>query len=109
MFPLLLFLFIFIPLMELALLIQVGQWIGIWRTITLVVLTGVLGAYLARYQGLNIITRINRSLATGEMPSDAVFDGVMIFCGGVLLLTPGIITDAFLKKETLWFKNHFSF
>jgi len=91
----LILLFIFIPLIELALLIQIGQWMGIFNTIMLVILTGVFGATLARVQGLKVVNRINRDLASGIMPSDALFDGVLILIGGIVLLTPGVLTDLF--------------
>ena len=94
MFGVLLFIFIFVPLVELAILIQVGQWIGLWNTIALVVFTGVLGATLARAQGLSVLMKIQRDLAVGIMPEESLFDGVMILVGGIVLLTPGILTDA---------------
>lgn len=76
------------------LLIKVGQWIGALNTVGLVVLTGILGATMARFQGLSVLGKIQRELAIGQMPSESLFDGVLIFIGGILLLTPGILTDA---------------
>ena len=95
MFFRLLFLFTVVPLVELALLIKVGQVIGVLNTVALVVLTGLLGATLARVQGFGVLRRIQDELATGQLPGDSLFDGVLILAGALLLLTPGILTDAF--------------
>jgi UPF0716 protein FxsA len=86
-------LFTLIPIIELALLIKVGTYIGVMNTITLVMVTGVAGAFLARSQGLKVVTAMQRDLAGGLMPADALFDGFMVLAGGLLLLTPGFITD----------------
>ena len=92
--PIFLFIFIVVPLIELALLIQVGQGIGVWNTIAIVILTGTLGAYLARSQGLSVWLRIQQELAAGKMPSDTLFDGVLFLICVIVLLTPGLLTDA---------------
>ena len=76
-----------------ALLIKIGQHIGVGYTLTIVILTGVVGAYLARSQGFRTLRRIQEDINEGLMPADKIFDGVMILCGGILLLTPGFITD----------------
>lgn len=94
MFFRLLFLFTVVPLVELALLIKVGQLIGVLNTVALVVLTGLLGATLARVQGFGVLRRIQDELAAGQLPGDSLFDGVLILAGALLLLTPGILTDA---------------
>ncbi len=86
-------LFIIMPLVELAILIQVGKWIGAWETIGLVVITGILGAVLAQMEGLRIWGALQAELMQGKMPTNRLIDGVMILVGGILLLTPGIITD----------------
>ncbi len=86
-------LFVIVPLLELALLIQMGQWVGYWPTIGLVVFTGVTGAWLARMQGLRTIWRLRHDLANGRIPGQAIMDGMAVLAGGALLLTPGIITD----------------
>jgi UPF0716 protein FxsA len=86
-------LFVGIPLLELFILIQVGQWIGLWPTIGLVVLTGFAGAALARLEGLRTIWSIRGELSRGRLPGNALFDGLAILVGGALLLTPGILTD----------------
>ncbi len=93
MFGPLFVLFVAVPLVELWLLIQAGGIWGAWPTIGLVLLTGVVGASLARREGIRAITRMTEATARGELPSGAMFDGMAIFLGGALLLTPGFITD----------------
>jgi len=97
-------LFIGVPLLELFVLIQLGQVVGLWPTIGLVVLTGFCGAALARLEGLRTIWKIQGELAHGHLPGDALLDGMAILLGGGLLLTPGILTDlvglAFLFPPT---------
>ena len=89
----LILLFTLVPLIELALLIWVGQHIGALNTISIVILTGISGALLAKSQGFITLRRIEEDVNKGIMPTDKIFDGVMILCGGILLLTPGLITD----------------
>ena len=86
-------LFVIVPLLELALLIQMGQWVGYWPTIGLVVFTGVMGAWLARMQGLRTMWRLRHDLANGRVPGQAIMDGMAVLAGGALLLAPGILTD----------------
>ena len=86
-------LFVIVPLLELALLIQMGQWVGYWPTIGLVVFTGVTGAWLARMQGLRTMWRLRYDLANGRIPRQAIMDGMAVLAGGALLLAPGILTD----------------
>lgn len=86
-------LFIVVPLVELALLIQVGRWVGIWPTVGLVFLTGVLGAGLARAEGLRAVWSFRSDVAKGRIPGQAILDGVSILVGGAVLLTPGFVTD----------------
>lgn len=90
---LLAFLFVGLPLLELFILIQMGQLVGLWPTIGLVVLTGFAGATLARLEGLRTLWKIRAELARGRLPGRALFDGLAILVGGALLLTPGILTD----------------
>jgi len=85
--------FTVVPVVELALLIKIGQHIGIGYTLTIVILTGVAGAYLAKSQGFRTLRRIQEDINEGLMPADKIFDGVLILCGGILLLTPGFVTD----------------
>lgn len=89
----LLLLFILTPLAELALLVYVGTLIGVWYTILIVVATGVIGAALARHQGLATLRRIRANLEQGIIPSIEIFEGALILVGGLLLLTPGMVTD----------------
>lgn len=89
----LILLFTLVPLVELAVLIKIGQHMGVAYTIGIVLLTGVAGAYLAKMQGLITLRRIQEDINQGIMPADKVFDGVLILCSGILLLTPGLLTD----------------
>ncbi|MFC1624521.1 FxsA family protein [Candidatus Omnitrophota bacterium] len=89
----LILLFTLVPIAELALLIKVGQHIGLGNTIFIVIFTGILGAILAKTQGLITLVRIREDINEGIMPTEKLFDGVLILCGGILLLTPGLITD----------------
>lgn len=84
---------IVLPAAELWLLIRVGSWIGAWETIALVILTGVLGAYLARREFRRVWKEANTRLSNGQIPGLSVIDGLCVFAGGLLLLTPGLITD----------------
>jgi UPF0716 protein FxsA len=95
MFIKLLALFIVLPLVELALLIQIGRWIGLVWTLVIVVVTGFLGAALARRHGLRAWIAIRDELRAGRMPAGALADGLLILIGGIVLLTPGLLTDAF--------------
>jgi UPF0716 protein FxsA len=85
--------FVGIPLAELALLIYIGNLIGVWSTILIVVTTGIVGALLAKQQGIATLSRIRGNVERGILPSDDLLQGVLILIGGLLLLTPGIITD----------------
>lgn len=89
----LILLFTLVPLIELAILIKIGQHMGVAYTIGIVLLTGVAGAYLAKMQGLITLRRIQEDINQGIMPADKLFDGVLILCSGILLLTPGLLTD----------------
>jgi UPF0716 protein FxsA len=93
--PLLILLFIVVPLVELYVIIQVGQAIGVLPTIALLFLDSVLGAVLLRSQGRAVWLRFNTALAEGRVPARETFDGAMVIFGGALLLTPGFITDLF--------------
>ena len=92
---LLILLFIVVPIAELALLIQVGQAIGVWWTVLLLIADALLGSYLLRSQGRLAWQRFNVALAEARVPHREVIDGVLVIFGGVLLLTPGFITDIF--------------
>lgn len=93
MFPILLFLFIAIPVIEIALFIQVGGVLGVWPTIALVLLTAIVGASLVRSQGLQTLLTVQQRLAQGQLPAQQILEGVMLAVAGVLLLIPGFFTD----------------
>jgi len=86
-------LFVALPVIELALLIEVGRHIGTAATIGLVLGTGIFGAVAVRTQGLSVVRRIQSDLNRGQVPAEGLIDGVMVFAGGVLLLAPGLLTD----------------
>ena len=86
-------LFIAVPIAELAVIIQVGQAIGVWWTIAILVADSILGSLLMRSQGRAVWRRFNAALQAGRVPAREVADGVMVIFGGALLLTPGFLTD----------------
>lgn len=117
MFSRLLLLFIFIPLIELYILIDIGSVIGSGPTIALIICTGVVGAYLARLEGFRTFVTLQQKLGSGELPADEMLDGLIILIAGVVLITPGILTDLFgflmLFRPTrtrfkTWLKNRFA-
>jgi len=87
-------LFTVLPLGELYLLIQVGHVIGGLNTLGVVLFTGVVGAYLARMEGIRTLMRAQESVRQGMVPAEEMVDGLLIFMAGALLVTPGIITDS---------------
>lgn len=93
MFARLLALFICIPLVELYLLFLIGERIGPVPTVALVVVTGFIGASLARQQGFKVWRNIQTELNTGKMPAGELIDGLLVLIGGIVLLTPGLLTD----------------
>ena len=86
-------LFVVVPHLELVLLIQLGQIVGLLPTLALVVFTGVTGAWLARAEGLRVFLQFQRELASGKLPGRALMDGISVLVGGAFLLTPGVLTD----------------
>ena len=90
---LLVVLFIIVPIAELAVLIQIGQLIGVWWTIALLVADAILGSLLARSQGRIVWRRFNEALRAGRAPAREVMDGALVLFGGALLLTPGFLSD----------------
>src|SRR5215203_6210999 len=90
---LLVVLFIVVPIAELAILIQIGELIGVWWTIALLVADAVLGSLLARSQGRTVWRRFNEALRSGRPPAREVMDGALVLFGGALLLTPGFLSD----------------
>lgn len=88
-------LFIIVPIAELAVIIQVGQEIGVWWTIAILVADSILGSLLMRSQGRLAWRRFNDALRSGRVPAREVADGVLVIFGGALLLTPGFLSDIF--------------
>ena len=86
--------FTIIPIIEIYLLIEIGSMFGALTAVTLVILTGFLGAFLARMQGLQTLYRIQESLREGRMPSGELLDALLIVLAGLVLLTPGFLTDS---------------
>jgi len=93
MFPRLLLLFTIVPLVELALLVYVSQFISPLGTILLVIITGVIGAALARHEGMRCWHKIQEKLTAGHAPGAELIEGPMILLAGAMLITPGILTD----------------
>ena len=86
--------FTIIPIIEIYLLIEIGSIFGALTAVTLVILTGFFGAFLARMQGLKTFYRIQGSLRDGRMPSGELLDALLIVIAGLVLLTPGFLTDS---------------
>jgi UPF0716 protein FxsA len=112
----LLVLFTVVPLVELALLLVLADRTSWQFTLGLILLTGVVGAALARYQGLRCWQKIQQKLSAGELPSDPLVDGLMILVAGALLITPGVLTDllgfalllpVFRRVIKRWLKRRF--
>lgn len=95
MFPILVLLFTVIPAIEIFLLFQIGAMIGGINTLLVVISTGIIGASLAKSQGIQILSKIQENTSRGELPADQIIQGLMVFAGGLLLLTPGFATDFF--------------
>ncbi len=92
-FPLLVALFIGVPLIEIYLFIQVGGLIGALPTVLLVIVTALLGVSLLRAQGFSTMAKFQKEVATGQLPASTMLEGVALIFGGALLLTPGFMTD----------------
>ena len=93
MFKILFISIVTIPLVEIYFLIQVGSVIGPLPTITLCLFTGALGAYLIREQGIQTLYHVQNKINHGEMPASDVIEGFILIISGLLLLTPGLVTD----------------
>jgi len=93
MAPLLVIIFIVMPIVELAVLIQVGQAIGVLNTIGLLLLVSFVGAWLVKREGMGVWRRFRQQVETGHVPGKELADGVMILFAGALLMTPGFVTD----------------
>jgi UPF0716 protein FxsA len=110
MFRRLLPLFIIVPIIELAVLIQLGRWIGLWPTLAIIAATGILGAALASREGLRAWRALQEDIYQGKVPGRPILDGLSIFSGGALLLTPGLLTDVLgfsliIKPTRRWLQN----
>ena len=88
-------LFIVVPLIEIYVIIQVGQAIGPWWTILLLILDSILGSWLIRHEGARAWRALREALDSGRMPAKELADGALILIGGTLMLAPGFVTDAF--------------
>ena len=86
-------LFIFIPIIEIAIFITVGSNIGILNTIAIILLTAVIGIYFVRRQGLSLLFNAQRNMAQGIMPTEEIKGGIFLLISGLLLITPGFFTD----------------
>lgn len=91
--PILFIIFIIIPIIEITLLINVGQLIGVWYTVGLVLLSAFIGVNMLRYQGLATLRKAQEKMAHGEMPQQEMIEGLVLAVGGALLVTPGFFTD----------------
>ena len=89
----LLILFIAVPVVELVLLIEIGRRVGTLTTIGLIMGTGIVGAALARQQGISTLARLRKDLDAGQLPAEPIVDGVLILLAAAVLITPGVLTD----------------
>ena len=89
----LLILFIAVPVVELVLLIEIGQRVGTLATVGLIIGTGIVGASLARQQGIRTLARLRTDLDAGQLPAEPIVDGVLILLAAAVLITPGVLTD----------------
>ncbi len=113
MFFQLLLLFTLVPLIELALLIKLGQLTSTAMTIGIVILTGIIGAYLARREGIKAWRRLEKSMREGVSPADGLIDALLILIAGAVLITPGLLTDLLgfgllIPPVRKWFRNKLS-
>ncbi|MDN2663833.1 FxsA family protein [Psychromonas sp. 14N.309.X.WAT.B.A12] len=93
MFARLFLIFTGVSLLEIFVLVKVGGFIGAWPTISLVILTALIGSALVRSQGLQLIQKVQQRMAEGEMPGQQLIEGMMLIVTGILLVTPGFVTD----------------
>jgi len=103
-------LFTLVPIVEIYILIQLGGMIGALETILLVIGTGFWGAYLARREGIRVWGNIQFEMKNGKLPGDELLDGFLIFIAGVVLITPGLLTDIsgfllLIPQSRAWFKQ----
>ncbi len=93
MFGKLLILFISVPLLEVLILVKMGETFGFWPTVMLVIVTGFFGALLARIEGFRTWQNIQKELRAGQVPAEKMIDALLLFMAGLLLITPGVLTD----------------
>ena len=87
------FIFIGIPIIEVILFIKVGKYIGLWNTIFIIIITGVIGAILVKSQGISILNKAFEEIRLNKMPVLSIFEGIAILIAGAFLITPGFLTD----------------
>lgn len=87
-------LFVALPIIEIAILVNVGEVIGGWNTIAIVIITAFAGAHLVRQQGLSTLTQAQNKMQSGQIPGQEMAEGLLLVISGVLLVTPGFVTDA---------------
>ena len=85
--------FIVIPLIEVMLFITIGKYIGLWNTIFIIIITGVIGAILVKSQGISILNKAFEEIRLNKMPILSIFEGIAILIAGAFLITPGFLTD----------------
>ena len=85
--------FIFIPLIEIAIFISIGSEIGILNTIAIILITALVGIFLVRRQGINLLFSAQRNMSQGIMPTEEIKGGIFLLISGLLLITPGFFTD----------------
>ena len=95
MFRLLFFVFVLVPIIEITVLVHVGEWLGPWPTVGIVIITAWLGAKNVRQQGINTLKSVQEKASKGEAPSDEIIAGFLLLVAGILLVTPGFVTDTF--------------
>jgi len=86
-------LFILMPILEIALIIQVGQFLGMAPTVALILITAAIGTFLLRREGVATLFRARQKMSSGELPGHEMAEGIMLAFAGALLLTPGFVTD----------------
>jgi len=85
--------FIVIPLIEVMLFITIGKYIGLWNTIIIIIITGIIGAILVKSQGITILNKTLEEIKSNKIPIFSIFEGIAILIAGAFLLTPGFLTD----------------
>jgi len=91
--PILFIIFVLVPVIEIALFIQAGDWFGLGPTLFMIVLTAVIGVSLLRQQGLSTLYKAQQKMNQGELPAQEMVEGIMLAVAGALLITPGFFTD----------------